>query len=73
MGPNRVNFLSEVTAVILDEGFVMAHRNLTAGDLLKQLEQNASGLMANANGAEPALYWNKDIVASEDHNIFRKE
>ena len=51
----------------------MAQRNLPARDLLKQLEKSASGLLANATGAEPALYWNKDIAASEDHNIFRKD
>ena len=50
----------------------MAQRNLPAGDLLTKLGKSASGLLANATGAEPALYWNKNIAASEDHNIFRK-
>ena len=73
MGPSRVDFLNEVTAVILDKGFVMVQRNLPAEDLLKQLEKNASGLLANATGAEPALYWNKDIADLEEQNIFRKD
>ena len=51
----------------------MAQRNLPAGDLLKQLEKSASGLLANATGVEPALYWNKNIEVLEDHNIFRKD
>ena len=73
MGPSRVDFLNEVTAVILDKGFVMVQRNLPAEDLLKQLEKNASGLLANATGAEPALYWNKDIADLEEQNIFLPE
>ena len=51
----------------------MAQRNLPAGDLLKQMEKSASGLLANATGVEPALYWNKNIEVLEDHNIFRKD
>ena len=61
LGPSRVGFLNKVSTIILDEGFVMAKRNLPAGDLLKQLEKSASGLLANATGVEPALYWNKNI------------
>ena len=73
MSPSRLDFLNEVTTVILDEGFVMAQRNLPVWDLLKHLEKSASGLFANATGVEPGLYSNKDIAASEDRNIFRKD
>lgn len=45
----------------------------TADGLLKHLQKVASGTLADATGAEPALYWNDDIAAAEERNIFRKD
>ena len=56
MGTTTEGFQNEVTTVILDQGVVMAQRNLPAGDLLTKLGKSASGLLANATEAEPALY-----------------
>ncbi|EBA01959.1 MAG: SRPBCC family protein [Paracoccaceae bacterium] len=51
----------------------MAEIYQSAEDLLVQLKEVANGTLADASGAEPALYWNEDIAASEDANIFRKD
>ncbi|MDG2340425.1 MAG: (2Fe-2S)-binding protein, partial [Paracoccaceae bacterium] len=51
----------------------MAEDILSAKDLLVQLNEVATGLLADANGAEPALYWNEEIAALEDAKIFRKD
>ena len=51
----------------------MAKTNQTADELLAHLGKVASGSLADATGAEPALYWNEDVAAVEDSNIFRKD
>jgi phenylpropionate dioxygenase-like ring-hydroxylating dioxygenase large terminal subunit len=51
----------------------MAKTNQTADELLAHLGVVASGSLADATGAEPALYWNEDVAVAEDENIFRKD
>lgn len=51
----------------------MAKTVQTADELLAHLGEIASGSLADATGAEPALYWNEDVAAAEDSNIFRKD
>jgi choline monooxygenase len=45
----------------------------SATELLAQLHKVASGPLEKATGAEPQLYWNSDIAAAEEAQIFRKD
>ncbi len=45
----------------------------TAAELLTHLNKVASGPLEEATSAEPQLYWNEEVAASEEANIFRKD
>ena len=51
----------------------MTNSALSAEKLLAHLGNIASGALEDATGAEPALYWNEDVAAAENSNIFRKD
>ena len=51
----------------------MAESVMSVQDLLAQLRTIAAGSLADASGAEPELYWNEEIAAAEERDIFRKD
>ena len=51
----------------------MKNNALSSKSLLNHLGKIAGGSLPDATGAEPELYWNEDIAAAEEQNIFRKD
>ena len=51
----------------------MKNNALSSNSLLNHLGKIAGGSLPDATGAEPELYWNEDIAAAEEQQIFRKD
>ena len=46
---------------------------MTSQSLLNHLAQVANGPLNEATGAQPALYWDEEVAALEDANVFRQD